>query len=99
MSKSLIEKMERADAPKSWITEAKQMLKHILANRVELETRIEMIDNLATDREDLIKILINTVNAIDRAWDKEYLEYSTETITKIVRHLDDFLVRLENNHG
>ena len=99
MSKSLVEKMKRADVPKSWITEVKQMLKHILANRVELETRIEIIDNLAKEREDLVKILINTVNAIDRAWDRDDLQYNTETMTKIVAGLDNFLVRLENNNG
>ncbi len=99
MSKSLVEKMERAEVPKSWITEVKQMLKHIQANRVELETRIEVIDNLAKEREDLVKILINTVNSIDRAWDSDDLTYRTETITRIVRSLDSFLVRLDNNHG
>lgn len=72
------------------------MLRRIEAARVELETRIEIIDTLATEREDFVKIIINTVNSIDRAWDKEYLEYSTETITKIVRSLDDFLVRIDN---
>ena len=99
MSKSLVEKMEHADAPKSWITEVKHMLKHIMESRVELKTRIEIIDTLAKEREDLVKILINTVNAIDRAWDREDLTYSTETITKIVRSLDTFLVRMDNNHG
>ena len=75
MSKSLVEKMERASVPKAWITEVKKMLKQIEAAKVELETRIEMIDALAEERELFVKILINTVNAIDRAWSREDLQY------------------------
>lgn len=99
MSKSLVEKMERADVPKAWTTEVRKMLKQIEAAKVELETRIEIIDALDIEREQLVKILINTVNALDRAWDRDDLTYRTETITRIVRSLDSFLVRLENNNG
>jgi len=99
MSKSLVDKMNKPGIPTAWITEVKRMLRHIAAAKVELETRIEIIDTLAKEREEFVKIIINTVNSIDRAWDSESLEYSTETITKIVRSLDSFLVRLDNNHG
>ena len=99
MSKSLVEKMERAGVPKAWTTEVRKMLKQIEAAKVELETRIEIIDALAEDRELFVKILINTVNAIDRAWSREDLQYNTETMAKIVAGLDNFLMQLENNNG
>ena len=99
MSKTLVDKMERADVPTIWIAEVKQMLRQIARGKAELETRIEIIDKLAKEREDLVKILINTVNAIDRAWSREDLQYNTETMIKIVAGLDNFLVRLENNNG
>ena len=99
MSKSLVEKMERADVPKAWTTEVRKMLKQIEAAKVELETRIEIIDALAEDRELFVKILINTVNAIDRAWSREDLQYNTETMAKIVAGPDNFLMQLENNNG
>ena len=99
MSKSLTEKMERADVPKAWTTEVRKMLKQIEAAKVELKTRIEIIDTLAEERELFVKILINTVNAIDRAWSREDLQYNTETMAKIVAGLDNFLMQLENNNG
>ena len=99
MSKSLVEKMERAGVPKAWTTEVRKMLKQIEAAKVELETRIEIIDALAEERELFVKILINTVNAIDRAWSREDLQYNTETMAKIVAGLDNFLMQLENNNG
>ena len=99
MSKSLVEKIEHADVPKSWVIEVKHMLKHIMENRVELKTRIEIIDALAIEREDLVKVLINTVNALDRAWSDDDVQYNTNSLNKIIRHLDTVLVRLENDNG
>ena len=98
MSKTLVNKMKWLGVPKAWTTEVRKMLKQIEAAKVELETRIEIIDTLAKEREQFVGIIINTVNAIDRAWENEDLAYRTETITGIVRSLDSFLVRLENNH-
>ena len=99
MSKSLVDKMSKPGIPIAWITEVEKMLRQIEATRTELETRIKIIDTLATEREELVKILINTVNAIDRAWDSDEIQYKTDSLNKIVRHLDNVLVGLEDRNG
>ena len=94
---SLIFRMAKRDAPKTWMTEVDALLNHI----DDLETRhhehLSIVDSLAKQREDLQKLMQNTVNVIDQ-WTTLYASGAEDIriLTGLIEKVDDILVMMEN---
>ena len=95
---SLIFRMAKKKAPKTWLIEVDALLNHI----DDLETRhrehLGIIDRLAKQREDLQKLMQNTVNVIDQ-WTTLYASGAEDIriLAGLIEKVDDLLVLMENS--
>ena len=93
---SLIERMEKRGAPMAWGMEVLAMLNKIRNLEEDKEVNLEIIHKLATEREVVTKVLGNVADSIDARAENGISPGERDALRSIVRHIDNFLVELEN---
>lgn len=97
---SLLYRMEKRKAPKAHIVEVDALFNHIDDLEERHSEHLDIIASLATQREDLQKLLQNTVNVIDQ-WATLYASGAEDIqiLTGLIEKVDDLLVMMENIDG